>query len=210
VTQYLKSNQICPAGTPTGRDPVVHAEIPGRKIGSTSASRRAARFKKINPLDMKTTQAEELLRTRPMTPEVLAISKLQIVGDVVPNSWYHNITLPSGRSDALGIVILAHIVSWYVGQGTYFGNTDQIIRAPIVRSTEPYHATYKEIAERFCVTARMARNACHRLKKAGLLTIHIEPKVHLGDDLWAYNVAYFIPNWDKITELDTRNAEEAE
>jgi len=159
---------------------------------------------------MKTTQAEELLRTRPMTPEVLAISKLQIVGDVVPNSWYHNITLPSGRSDALGIVILAHIVSWYVGQGTYFGNTDQIIRAPIVRSTEPYHATYKEIAERFCVTARMARNACHRLKKAGLLTIHIEPKVHLGDDLWAYNVAYFIPNWDKITELDTRNAEEAE
>ena len=36
---------------------------------------------------MKTTQAEELLRTRPMTPEVLAISKLQIVGDVVPNNW---------------------------------------------------------------------------------------------------------------------------
>ena len=48
----------------------------------------------------------------PVTPEVETISRLHLEGNIIPHTWYQNITL-SGHPDVIAITILADIVYWY-------------------------------------------------------------------------------------------------
>ena len=46
-------------------------------------------------------------------PIVDAVGKMNLTGNIIPESWYHTIINENGKTNTLAILILADIVYWY-------------------------------------------------------------------------------------------------
>jgi hypothetical protein len=146
---------------------------------------------------MKRTKAT--MSERATTPEVDAIGKLRIEGNVTPASWYHNIRI-KGKPDVIAVTILSDVVYWYrpteerdEASGEHIGFTRKFAGDALQRG-------YGEIASMFGFSKEQARDACHRLRDAGIIKIDIRNGVHYGNTV-ANNVVYLIPIADKIAEI---------
>jgi hypothetical protein len=136
------------------------------------------------------------------TPVVDEISQLHLEGNVIPHSWYKNVTLDNGKPDLNAIVILADIVYWY---------RPTIIRdestGEVVKTTKRFHAnklqrSYQQIADFFGLSKGQAADACYRLKDRGLITTELRTvATSLGT---MSNVMFIEPVVEKIKEITFR------
>jgi hypothetical protein len=109
------------------------------------------------------------------TPTVLAIKKLQdegrLTGNVVPASWYRHICRTRGgrvSADLQAIAVLSEVVYWHRPAKPKAGQSS----VPKKRFYEDkLQLSYRTLAERLGLSKGVVTAACHRLEKAGFITL---------------------------------------
>lgn len=135
------------------------------------------------------------------TATVDVIGTMNFEGNVIPSSWYRNVRMKSGRVDLVAITVLADIIYWY---------RPKEIRAESGELVE----THKRFAEDklrraysdwdfMGLTKEQARDACHRLRDLGLITIEYRTKDWEGTKVC--NIVYLEPIPDAIAAITYRH-----
>ena len=133
----------------------------------------------------------------PITPEVEAISRLHIEGNVIPHTWFQHIRTPAGHPDVLAIMILSDVVYWYRWRELRDEATGAVVGYVRRFKGDRLQRSYDALAQQYGFTKRQVQDAVYRLVDAGLLarelrTIITDNGVKLG------NVLYLAPIADAI------------
>ena len=95
-----------------------------------------------------------------------AVGQLKYAGNLIPNSWYGKITLQSGKSDLVAIVILAEIVYWYRPTEIKENATGMIVWKKKFRK-DYLQKSIRELADKFSLSYEQVKNALNRLAHNG-------------------------------------------
>jgi hypothetical protein len=106
---------------------------------------------------------------------VSEIGLLHISGDIVPPEFFKAIKFDNGKPDLLACLILADILYWYRPIKPRDERTGQTLTWRQRFAGETLQRSYEAFAEKFGATERQARDACARLKQAGIITITVKP-----------------------------------
>ena len=87
------------------------------------------------------------------TPTVDAIGELNFEGTYIPSEWYRKIMLPSGKTDAIGITLLAHFA-----YGTVTSDANELRL-----STDYFQVNVDDLSTLFGLTERQIIDAISRL-----------------------------------------------
>lgn len=140
--------------------------------------------------------------------KVDAIAQMNIVGNVVPHTWYHKLKRESGKPYMTAIVILADILYWYRPIEVIDPNTNMVIGYKKKFSSDLLMRTYSQLADMFGISKREATMAIIYLEKHGLVKrVFREIKT---DYAVLSNVLYLDINPEKIKELTYGADEESE
>lgn len=134
------------------------------------------------------------------TDTVIALSKMNITGNVIPLQWLKNITNGSGKSDLTAIMILSDIVYWYRPKVIRDEFTGNVIRYEKRFAADLLQRSYKALGDLFGITKRQARDACHRLQDKGLITLHFRT-VEFGIGNLANNVLFIELHADALEKV---------
>lgn len=108
-----------------------------------------------------------------------AIGKMNISGNVIPQSWYKTIKKETGKPYLAAIVILADIVYWYRPTEVRDESTGETVSARKRFKADMLQRSYAQIAEQFGITKRDATNAIVALEKLGVIKRHFR-KLEVG------------------------------
>lgn len=97
------------------------------------------------------------------------IGQLQITGNVIPTSWFRNITFANGKPHFVAITILAEIVYWYRPMVVRDEQTGQILRMKKKFKDDMLQKSYQSFAEKFGFSKRQAKEAIDYLVERGLI-----------------------------------------
>jgi DNA-binding Lrp family transcriptional regulator len=100
------------------------------------------------------------------------IGKINITGNVIPQSWYKAITRENGKPNLPAIVILADIVYWYRPTEVRDEQTGQVMQLKKRFKADFLQRSYQQIADQFGLTKREASNAVTELEKLGVIKKH--------------------------------------
>ncbi|MCQ2567620.1 MAG: DUF6017 domain-containing protein [Mogibacterium sp.] len=100
-----------------------------------------------------------------------AMGEMKITGDIVPLSWYREITFRNGRPDFGGAAILANLVYWYRPSVKVEENTGNVVWKKKFRN-DYVQMGYAQIEERFNLSRDQAKDALRRLEERGLIRRH--------------------------------------
>ena len=136
----------------------------------------------------------------PITPEVEAISRLHLEGNVIPHTWFQHIRTPAGHPDVLAIMILSDVVYWYRWRDLRDEATGAVVGYARRFKGDRLQRSYDALAQQYGFTKRQVQDAVYRLVDAGLLardlrTIITDNGVKLG------NVLYLAPIADAIAAI---------
>ena len=136
----------------------------------------------------------------PITPEVEAISRLHLEGNVIPHTWFQHIRTPAGHPDVLAIMILSDVVYWYRWRELRDEATGAVVGYARRFKGDRLQRSYDALAKQYGFTKRQVQDAVYRLVDAGLLardlrTIITDNGVKLG------NVLYLAPIADAIAAI---------
>jgi hypothetical protein len=138
------------------------------------------------------------------TPAVDAIGKIHLEGNIVPASWYQHISTKDGKPDFVAITILSDIVYWYRPTEIRDEQTGLVVGYKKKFAADKLQRSYDQLATQFSVSKEQARDACHRLRDAGLIAIEIRHGVRYGQGMIANNVVYMEPIAATILEISYR------
>jgi hypothetical protein len=138
------------------------------------------------------------------TPAVDAIGKIHLEGNIVPASWYQHISTKDGKPDFVAITILSDIVYWYRPTEIRDEQTGLVVGYKKKFAADKLQRSYDQLATQFSVSKEQARDACHRLRDAGLIAIEIRHGVRYGQGMIANNVVYMEPIAAAILEISYR------
>lgn len=98
-----------------------------------------------------------------------ALGKLHFEGNIIPHTWFTEVKMPNGKTDAIGALILSEIVYWY--RPTYFKDehTGQLKGMKKRFKADLLQRSYDSFVEQFGFTKRQVRDACQRLEKLGVI-----------------------------------------
>jgi hypothetical protein len=137
-----------------------------------------------------------------INPIVWEMRKIAIEGNIVPHSSYSDIvTISEGgktRPHLLAITIMAEIIYWYRP------SIEVDDRTGIVSYNQKFHAdklqkSYAEMAKKFGVEKRQAKEACDLLRRLGLISIEFRTIEVSGSKL--NNVIFIEPNLERLLEM---------
>lgn len=140
------------------------------------------------------------------TRVVEEIGKINLEGNIIPNSWYNKIRFgaskryPDGVPDCFAILILADIVYWYRPGEKRDEKTGRIIGPYRKFDADKLQRSYEALAEQFGIKKDHAKDACHRLRDAGLITIEIRHGLRYKDKI-LNNVVYLEPVPEEIAKI---------
>ena len=134
-----------------------------------------------------------------LTPEVVAIGRLDFRGNVTPENWYQELRLDSDKAYLEAIVILTEIVYWYRPSETRDESTGQVIGLKKKFKSDKLQRNYQALANKFGLTKRQVANACHYLQGKGLIDLDFRTVV-IGEVV-ASNVLFIGINPDRIEEI---------
>lgn len=96
-------------------------------------------------------------------------AKLNISGNVIPQSWYRTIVRDSGKPHLTAIIILADIVYWYKPTEIRDEGTGQVIAVKKKFKADLLQRSYQQISEQFGISKKEAPNAIIFLEKLGVV-----------------------------------------
>lgn len=97
------------------------------------------------------------------------MARLQLTGNVIPQTWYQTIRKESGKPNLNAIVILADIVYWYRPVEIRDEGNGQLIGYKKRFKADLLQRSYQQISEQFGITKRDATNAIVELEKLGVV-----------------------------------------
>ena len=116
---------------------------------------------------MPTSHALHCQNLASLPPTVAEIGKIHFEGNIVPHSWYQQITLESGKPDLPAIIILAEIIYWYRPYQTLTKGGKPILKKHFDGDMFQCSAAYYE--DKFGLTKHQTRKALKRLEDAGYI-----------------------------------------
>ena len=127
------------------------------------------------------------------------ISKMNLVGNVIPHTWYSRIKMPSGKTDLNAIVILAEIIYWYSSTETFDSSTDTVTGYKKKFKADLLQKSYDDFSKKLGLSKRQVKDAIKRLEDNGLIIRHFR-EVKVGD-LYINNVLYIEPIVENIKAI---------
>lgn len=127
------------------------------------------------------------------------ISKMNLVGNVIPHTWYSRIKMPSGKTDLNAIVILAEIIYWYRSTETFDSSTDTVTGYKKKFRADLLQKSYDDFSKKLGLSKRQVKDAIKRLEDNGLIIRHFR-EVKVGD-LYINNVLYIEPIVENIKAI---------
>ena len=124
--------------------------------------------------------------------------RINITGNVIPETWYQHIKFESGKVDLNAIVLLAEIVYWYRPTERRAETGGAISWQKKFRS-DKLQKSYQDLSDKFGLTKRQVRDAIHRLEDGGFLTIEFRDIEVSG--LHLSNVLFVEPVPSRIFEI---------
>ncbi len=128
------------------------------------------------------------------------IRQLNLTGNVIPHSWYSHITFENGKTDLIGIVLLAEIVYWYRPTEIKCERTGRLLGYKKKFHADMLQRSNGSFADQFGLTKRQIAEGLKRLEDAGL--IHREFRTIETSQGKIGNVQYLAPIVSAITTLD--------
>lgn len=98
-----------------------------------------------------------------------AVGRMQLTGNVIPQTWYKSILKETGKPDLLAIVLLAEIVYWYRPIEERDEATGQITGYRTRFYNDMLQRDYESFANQFGENKRNIRDAMARLEKLGVI-----------------------------------------
>lgn len=128
------------------------------------------------------------------------LGKLNLVGNIIPHSWYKKITFENGKTDLISIVILAEIIYWYRPTEVKCERTGHLLGIKKKFKADMLQRSISSFSDQFGISKRQAADALKRLESSGLIiremrTIHTT-QGKLG------NVQFLAPIVSAIKTLD--------
>jgi len=98
-----------------------------------------------------------------------AIGTLHLEGNVIPHTWYQNLTFDNGKPDLNSIIILAEIIYWH--RPTYVKDE---VTGQLVTIKKKFHAdllqrSYESFATQFNLSKKQVKEAFDRLEVVGVV-----------------------------------------
>ncbi len=112
------------------------------------------------------------IQTKTGNPIVDAIGKLNITGNVIPESWYKTIKNSKGKTSPLAIILLADIVYWYRPTEIRDEFTQDVTYVKKFDDKYYLQRSYSQINERFNISTKQARDALIVLEELGVVKRH--------------------------------------
>jgi hypothetical protein len=141
------------------------------------------------------------MQTALTTNAVDEIGRMNLAGNLTPASWYQHIKFANGKTDLAAVTILADVVYWYRPVEIRDEETGATIGWRKKFAGDMLQRGYAQLAEQFGLSKEQARDACHRLRDAGLLRIEIRNNVRYGDGMIANNVVYLEPMPEAVAAI---------
>ena len=138
------------------------------------------------------------------TNTVDAIGRINFEGNIIPSSWYQNIKGKDGKPDFSAITILSDIVYWYRPSEIRDEQTGRVIGYKKKFAADKLQRGYEQLGAQFGLSKEQARDACHRLRDLGLISIEIRHGVRYGQGMIANNVVYLEPNPEALLDITYR------
>lgn len=134
-----------------------------------------------------------------MSNTVMKITKLNISGNVIPNSWWKAITFDSGKPDSTAVVLLSEIIYWYRAAERLCELTGEVIGYEKRFKADKLQRSYQSFADKFGFTKRQVTDAMKRLQSKGLVTLEFRTLNVNG--LKLTNVLYIEPVAEMIEKI---------
>ena len=132
-------------------------------------------------------------------PIVDAVGKMNLTGNIIPESWYHTIINENGKTNTLAILILADIVYWYRPTEERDETTLSVSYSKKFHDEDYLQRSYEQLMEKFNISKRQARDALILLETLGVVKRHFRNIVVAGLPL--SNVMYLELVPDVLKEL---------
>jgi hypothetical protein len=118
------------------------------------------------------------------SPEVIEISKINFSGNVLPESWFHELK-HNGKTYINAVVILSEIVWWYRPIEIRDEETGRVTQMARKFKGEILQRSYQSLAHKFGMSKKQVADACKFLQSLGLIYLHVEKSMVLpsGDRL---------------------------
>ena len=102
------------------------------------------------------------------TDDVLAIGKLNFIGNIIPNSWYDKLKLESGKTDSVSLLLLSEIVYWYrpAEVRSEKGNSYSFNKR---FKSDLLQKGYTDLSNKFGFSTKQIRESLKRLESMGLI-----------------------------------------
>lgn len=113
-------------------------------------------------------------------PIVDAVGKLNLTGNIVPESWYYTIVNDKGKTNPLAILILADIVYWYRPTEERDETTLSVSFSKKFHDENYLQRNYEQLMEKFNISKKQARDALIFLEDLGVVKRHFKNIVVAG------------------------------
>ena len=100
------------------------------------------------------------------------VAKMNIRGNVIPQTWYKTITRPSGKPYLAAIVILSDVVYWYRPAEVRDEATGAVIGYKKRFGADLLQRSYGQLSEQFGISKKEATTAVAYLEQMGVLKRH--------------------------------------
>lgn len=142
-----------------------------------------------------------------LPPEVEAIGKIHFEGNIIPASWFQNLTYqtPGGQTKPHleAILILSDIVYWYRPSEVRDENTGKVLGYRKKFKSDLLQRSNQSLAEQFGLSKKQVQRALHYLKEQGLVEVEFRT-ITTDSGMVLPNVAFIRPFPDRIRDITYR------
>ena len=140
-----------------------------------------------------------------LTPEVAAIGQIAVTGNITPQSWYKQLTFPSGKSNTIAVILLSEIRYWYTPTEVRDESTGQVTDLKSKFKGEYLQRSAKSFSEQFGFGLRQVQDALKFLEEKGLIKRHLRT-INYANGMVASNVLFIQLFPHAIAELQKINS----
>jgi hypothetical protein len=142
-------------------------------------------------------------RKQKLSPAVHAVGQINLVGNIIPHSWYQHPDLKSesGTPNLVAIILLSDLVYWHRPVVERDEVSNQITSVRNKFSGDRLHRKYDSWGKHFGLTKRQVQDAVTFLHNRGLIVRDQEKRVELANGAVLGNVIYLTPVPARIAAL---------
>ncbi|MCG3207347.1 MAG: hypothetical protein FOGNACKC_00947 [Anaerolineae bacterium] len=136
-----------------------------------------------------------------LSPEVAAVGRMNISGNVIPLAWYKTLTYANGKPHLVAITLLGDIVYWFRPREIRDEHTGQFLRWVKKFEGDWLRRKRMSFADMYGLSPKQVDDGLAYLEERGLIKRRILPRLELKDGRVLYNVLELLLVPDKLAEI---------